>query len=120
MLISAQNIVSLCAQYRQIGAIAAHYLRFILYPCGQITLVEGDSLGDDRISQLDRCLIQQQDVDGVRIQSTSHFIGELISYEIYVFCLVDSHTEIIVTLRAGIAPDLGTKEINQLHSRVVF
>jgi len=96
----------LCTQYGQIIAIETHDPRFIFNAGGYISLIERLPLSNDGISQFDRRLIQQHQVNPLCTQPMPQAMAELNSYLWPGGSMIQQDSQVKVTHRTGITFDL--------------
>jgi hypothetical protein len=113
MILSSQNVITVCTQHRQEIAVAAQDHGLVLDASCTIPLVEYFALSNDCIGQLDWGAIQEHHVDPIPLQDTPQFMGKTSLDTPPVSRSIHQDGQITVAHWTQNPVDLGTEQVDQ-------
>jgi hypothetical protein len=103
---SLQDILALVPQKGQVVSVPAQHVRLVLDTLGQVTLIEDLALGDNGVRQLDRRLVEDDQINRNPFESRSEKMRELLSIPRHRLASRKEHSQVDVAERAGLADGL--------------
>jgi hypothetical protein len=112
---SLQDFLALCPQKRQIVPIPAQHVCLVLDSLGWLTLVEEVALRNDGVRQLNRRLVEDDQIHRCPFESRGEKRRQLLPIARDRLAWREQHTQVDIAERADLAPDLRSEEIHQAH-----
>lgn len=105
----------MCPQERQIVPVAAHDICLILNSFCAITLVEDLALRDDGVCQLDRRLIEDDQINGIPAQGHGKEMRQLRADTRHRRVACKQHAQVNIAERSDLSANLRSEEVHQPH-----
>jgi hypothetical protein len=115
---SLQDVLALCPQNGQVVPVPAQHVCLVLDSLGWVTLIEELALSNDGVRQLDRRLVEDDQINRNPFESRGEKVRQLRAIACERLGWRKQYTQVDIAEQADLAADLRPEEIHQSYLRV--